>query len=133
MTGDHVAAVMKATDGRGVDLVVDSVGGSTLEASVAALAYRGRVSWVGQAGRETDPPALNGIMGKNASITGVFLGAELAQNRDRAYPMIERLIPRVASGELTVVVDSTFPLSEAAAAHRHIESRKAFGRVVLIP
>lgn len=133
VTGDLVAEVMKATDGRGADLVVDSVGGSTLEASIAALAYRGRISWVGQAGRETDPPAINGIMGKNASINGVFLGAELAQNRARAYPMIERLVARVAAGELTVVIDSTFPLSEAAAAHRHIESRKAFGRVVLIP
>jgi NADPH2:quinone reductase len=46
--------------------------------------------------------------------------------------MIAALIARVASGDLTVVVDSTFPLSEAAAAHRHIESRRAFGRVVLL-
>jgi len=133
VTGDLVREVMQATDGQGVDLVVDSVGGSTLEGSIAALAYRGRISWVGSAGREPNPPAINGIMGKNASIHGVFLGAELSRNRARAYPMIARLIERVAAGELTVVVDSTFPLAEAAAAHRHIESRQAFGRVVLIP
>lgn len=132
-TTDVAAAVMDATGGRGADLVVDSVGGATLEGSIAALAYRGRISWVGSAGREPNPPAINGIMGKNASIHGVFLGAELARNRARAYPMIARLIERVAAGELTVVVDSTFPLAEAAAAHRHIESRQAFGRVVLIP
>ncbi len=47
--------------------------------------------------------------------------------------LIERLIERVASGELKVAVDSVFPLAEAADAHRHIESRKAFGRVVLVP
>jgi NADPH2:quinone reductase len=133
VTGNLSQAVMEATDGRGVDLVVDPVGGSTLEGSVAALAYRGRISWVGQAGRETDPPNLSALMGKNASLTGVFLGAELNVNHDRAYAMIERLIPRVSSGEITVVIDSTYPLAEAAAAHRHIESRQAFGRVVLIP
>ena len=43
------------------------------------------------------------------------------------------LIARVAKKELTVVIDSTFPLSDAEGAHRHIESRKAFGRVLLIP
>lgn len=133
VTGNLSREVMQATDGRGVDLVVDPVGGSTLTASIAALAYRGRISWVGQAGRETEPPDISGLMGKNASIHGVFLGAELARNRARAYPMIERLIPRVASGEIQVVIDSTFPLAEAAAAHRHIESRRAFGRVVLVP
>jgi NADPH2:quinone reductase len=132
-TANVPEAVMAATDGKGADLVVDSVGGSTLEGSVASLAYRGRVSWVGAAGRETENPNLSGLMGKNASLSGVYLGAELAVNRERAWAMIAALIPRVASGELTAVIDSTFPLSEAAAAHRHIESRKAFGRVVLIP
>jgi NADPH2:quinone reductase len=132
-TANVPEAVMAATDGKGADLVVDSVGGSTLEGSVASLAYRGRVSWVGSAGRETENPNLSGLMGKNASLSGVYLGAELAVNRERAWAMIASLIPRVASGELKAVIDSTFPLSEAAAAHRHIESRKAFGRVVLIP
>jgi NADPH2:quinone reductase len=47
--------------------------------------------------------------------------------------MIERLIARVASGELKVVVDRAFPLADAAEAHRYIESRQAFGRVLLVP
>ena len=47
--------------------------------------------------------------------------------------MIGRLIDDVAAGELQVVVDRTFPLAEAAAAHAYLESRQAFGRVVLIP
>ena len=132
-TTDVAAAVMDATGGRGADLVVDSVGGATLEGSIAALAYRGRISWVGSAGRDPNPPSLAGLGAKNATITGVYLGAEHATNPDRAWAMIARLIDRVAAGDLTVVVDSTFPLAEAAAAHRHIESRQAFGRVVLIP
>src|SRR3954452_6882895 len=132
-TGDVVREVLAATDRRGVDLVVDPVGGRTLEASIAALAYRGRVSWVGQAGREERPPEVWPIMQKNGSITGVFLGAEFARNPERPHAMIQRLVDRVAAGELRVVIDRTFPLADAAYAHRYIESRKAFGRVVLIP
>ena len=130
----HVAAeVMRLTGGRGVDLVVDPVGGSTLEGSIASLAYRGRVSWVGRAGREERPPEIWPIMQKNGSIHGVFLGAEMALAAQRTRPMIERLIERIAAGELRVVTDKVFPLSQAAEAHRYIESRQAFGRVLLTP
>jgi NADPH2:quinone reductase len=127
---DVVAAVKKLTDNKGVDVVVDPVG-STLPDSMAVLGYRGRVSLVGQAGRnptKVDPWTL---MEGNRSITGVFLGAEIAT--DRAHNMIQRLIDDVGKGELKVVIDRTFPLSEAAAAHDYIESRKAVGRVLLIP
>ena len=130
---DAAKEVLALTNGAGVNLVVDSVGGSTLVGSVAMLAYRGRISWVGRAGREEQPPEIWPIMQKNASITGVFLGAEMAMNPARTHPMIDSLIGRIAKKELTVVIDSTFPLSDAAGAHRHIESRKAFGRVLLIP
>ncbi len=75
---DLAAEAFRFTKGHGADLVVDPVGGKTLEASVAALAYRGRIAWVGSAGRESDAPQLSGIMQKNASIHGEFLGAEFA-------------------------------------------------------
>lgn len=130
---DLAAETYRLTGGRGADLVVDSVGGKTLEASVAALAYRGRIAWVGQAGRDADPPQLSGIMQKNGSIHGVFLGAEFAAQPERTRSMIEGIIERVAAGELRVVIDRAFPLREAADAHRFIESRQAFGRVVLTP
>jgi len=113
--------------------VLDSVGGATLESSIASLAYRGRISWVGRAGREERPPEVWPIMQKNATITGVFLGAEMGMNPSRTHALIENLLGRIAKKELDVVIDKTFPLSEAAAAHRYIEDRKAFGRVLLIP
>jgi NADPH2:quinone reductase len=125
--------VLKLTDGHGVDLVVDSVGGTTLELSIQALAYRGRISWVGNAGREEVQPAIWPIMQKNASITGVYLGAEMSMNPGRCRTMIERLLSDVANGQLRVVVDRTFALSDAAAAHAYIEGRGSFGRVVLVP
>ncbi len=132
-TEDVAARVRQLTDGRGVDLVVDPVGGRTLEASIASLAYRGRISWVGRAGRDPSPPEVWPLMERNATLTGVFLGAEIAVHPTRVRSMIERLLQRVADGELRVVIDRVFPLADAAGAHHHIESRRALGRVVLRP
>jgi len=131
-TSDFVARTMEITGGRGANLIVDSVGGTTLEGSVQALAYRGRISWVGNAGRE-GPANLGGLGQKNASVTGVYLGAEMTVNAVRCRPMIEGLLSDVARGELKVVLDRKFPLNEAAAAHSYIEGRGSFGRVLLIP
>jgi NADPH2:quinone reductase len=72
-------------------------------------------------------------MEKNASLTGVFLGAEMGRDPQRVRAMIERLLARVAAGELQVVIDRVFPLADAAAAHAYIEDRQAFGRVLLRP
>ncbi|HEY1836191.1 MAG TPA: zinc-binding alcohol dehydrogenase family protein [Rhizomicrobium sp.] len=126
---DVVEQVMKIT-GQGVDLVVDPVG-STLQTSIACLGYRGRISFVGQAGRDPTKVDVSSLMVGNRSLTGVFLGAEIAT--DRVHNNIQRLIDEIARGELKVLIDKTFPLSEAAAAHAYIESRQAVGRVLLIP
>jgi NADPH2:quinone reductase len=131
-TADVVAEVMAVTGGRGVDLVVDPVGGRTLEASIASIAYRGRVVWTGRAGGDAVPDVWP-LTRKNGTLTGVFLGAEMMMAAERTHALVAALLARVASGELRVVVDRTFPLAEAADAHRHIESRQAFGRVVLVP
>ena len=130
-THDVVEEVMRLTDKHGADVVVDSVGGAVLQGSILSLAYRGRVSTVGQAGRDRQKMDLGTLMGGNRTISGVFLGAEIST--DRVQKSIASLIERVASGELKVVIDREFPLSEAAAAHAYIESRAAVGRVLLIP
>jgi NADPH2:quinone reductase len=129
---DNVAkSVMKLTDRKGANLVVDPVGGATLQGSIGALAYRGRISMFGAAGREAMTVDVSPLMMGNASLTGVFLGAEIGT--DRAHDMIQKLIDEAARGEYKIVIDRTFPLSEAAAAHAYIESRQAVGRVLLIP
>jgi len=128
---DVVAEVRRLTDKKGVDVVVDPVGGSTLQGSIKALAYRGRLSWVGSAGRETVKVDVGPLMAGNRTLSGVFLGAELGTQR--VHDNIARLLADVARGELEVVIDRTFPLAEAAAAHAYIESRAAVGRVLLIP
>ncbi len=128
---DVVQSVMRLTDNKGVNLVVDPVGGSTLQGSILSLAYRGRVSMVGQAGREAMTVDVSTLMGGNRSLSGVFLGAEIGT--DRVHNMIQQLVDEAATGVFKVVIDKTFPLSEAAQAHAYIESRKAVGRVLLIP
>ena len=133
LTGDFVEAVRRATSGQGAALVVDSVGGKTLEGSIQCAAYRGRVITVGNVSREGKRIDIGPLSGTNASITGVFFGLETVRSAARVTAMLNALLRDIAKGQLKVVVDRTFPLSEAGAAHAYIESRAALGRVVLIP
>ena len=128
---DVVAEVMKLSNNKGVDLVVDPVGGSTLEKSILSTGARGRVSMVGNAGREDSRVDVRPLMAANRSLTGVFLGAEIMT--DRVHDMIQRHINDAAAGKLKVVIDKTFALKDAASAHAYIEGRGAVGRVLLIP
>ena len=132
-TEDFVARARALSGGRGVDLVVDSVG-TTLPGSVAATGYRGRVIQVGNAGRPEDNRLdVSTLSEMSRTLTSVFFGGSLMFEPQRARPMVEELLRKVAEGSLRVVIDQTYPLSEAAAAHAYIESRQAFGRVVLVP
>lgn len=126
-----VREVARLTEGVGCDVVVDPVGGDVLQQSLACLAYRGRAITVGNASRGSRLLDVSSLGGGNRSLTGVYLGAEIAT--DRAYDMIQHHIDDVAKGELKVVIDRTFPLAAAADAHAYIESRQAVGRVVLVP
>ena len=126
-----VDEVKEKSGGWGVNLVVDSVGGKILQGSIACLAPRGRAISVGSAGRDPQLLDISDLAPGNRSLTGVFFGAEIAS--DRVQKLITDLVADVAAGTLSVVIDRTFPLAEAAAAHAYIESRQAVGRVVLIP
>jgi NADPH2:quinone reductase len=130
-TKDLVTEVKRLTDNRGVDLVVDPVGGTTLQKSILSLGYRGRVSFVGNAGREPMTVDVSTMMQGNQSLSGVFLGAEIFT--DRVHDNIARHIADAAAGKLKVAIDREFALKDAAAAHEYIESRKAVGRVLMIP
>jgi NADPH2:quinone reductase len=132
-TSDFAARVSQLTAGRGADVIVDSVGGRTLEGSIAAAAYRGRIAYVGSAGRDAYKPSLDGLRTGNKAIIGIFFGAELMASHARVHGMVGRHLQDLAAGSLRIPIDSTYPLSEAAQAHAHVESRQAFGRVLLIP
>jgi len=132
-TLDFVAETRRLTDGRGVDVVVDSVGGVTLQGSIAALAYRGRCVTVGDASRvRVETIDVSSMRPNNQTLAGYFMGAELLLS-PRVHALIAGHLDAIARGELRVVIDRSYPLADAAAAHAYIESRQSFGRVLLVP
>jgi NADPH2:quinone reductase len=132
-SGDFVDSVRRLTDGVGADVIVDGVGGPTLQKSLHCLAYRGRCITFGDAGRAIPSPLdISSMRANNQSLLGYFLGAELFLS-PRPHAVIAGILDDVASGDLRVVIDRRFPLAEAGEAHAYIESRQAFGRVLLIP
>ena len=132
-TSDFVEEVRRLTDGRGADVILEPVGGENLQKSLRVLAYRGRCISFGDTGRQHGTAIdVSMLRPNNQTLSGYFLGAELFLG-DRAHRMIARLLDDVAARRLRVVIDRTFALSEAVAAHEYIESRAAFGRVLLKP
>ena len=132
-TANFAAEVRRLTGGHGADVILDAVGGQTLVDSLGCLAYRGRCVSFGDVGRQHGTPIdISGLRHGNQSVSGYFLGAELISG-GRAHGVIAGLLDDIAAGRLRVVIDRIFPLTEAAAAHAYIESRQAFGRVLLKP
>jgi NADPH2:quinone reductase len=132
-TESFVGRVNELTGGRGADVVIDSIGGQNLVDSVAALAYRGTLVSVGVASRAGSSVEAQSLWTRNNTLRGVYLGGALLPEYARIQPMIGDMLERVGAGDLHVEIDRTFALEEAAAAHAYIESRKAFGRVVMTP
>jgi NADPH2:quinone reductase len=132
-TDSFIDRVNQLTDTRGVDIVIDSIGGQNLVDSVAVLGYRGTLVSVGVAARAGSAIEARSLWARNNTLRGVFLGSAILPEYARIHPMISDMLERVASGELQVEIDRSFPLADAAEAHRHAESRKAFGRVVITP
>lgn len=127
---DVVDTVMRLTEGRGADLVVDPVG-TTLQASLAALRPEGRLVFVGNAGGSQLGIDLWPALQANQSLFGVFMGTQF--EKPDVYRTVSRMLELAAAGDLKVIVDRAFPLAAAAEAHAYAESRSILGRVVLVP
>ena len=132
-TGSFGEAITKAIGPNSVDLVIDTVGGKTLQESVDCLRYRGRIISLGVLARDFSPFNPIPLWGKNASVVGLSLLVSRREEQARTYGVIADCIARVASGELRVVVAEKYALADAAKAHAHSEQRSLFGRVVMLP
>jgi NADPH2:quinone reductase len=130
---DFVERTKELTGSNGVDVVLDPIGGQNLVDSVGVLAYRGTLVSVGVAARAGSTVEAQLLWERNNTLRGVYLGGAIVAEHERVHAMIGDLLGRVAGAELQVEIDSSFPLAEAAAAHAYVESRKAFGRVVITP
>ncbi len=119
---DWEREVMKLTDGRGVDHVVEVGGSGTLSRSIASVAVGGRIALIGVLTGVGAAGSPYGLLGRQASIHGVFVGS-------RGH--FERMNAAIAVNRLEPIVDRTFGFDEAPAAYRHLESGAHFGKVVL--
>ncbi len=125
-------AVTEFTGGRGVNVVLDLLGGAYTAASVGAMAPRGRLMLIGTlAGARTDLPLAPVLRGR-LTITGTVLRARSLEEKIAATRAFERdVVPMLARGEVTAIVDSVFPLADARAAQERMASDATEGKVVL--
>ncbi len=131
---DVVAAVREATGGRGVDVVLDVLGGGGLRDNVRLLATGGRLVVIGLQRGARGELDLGALMAKRAWVTGTTLrsrdagekAALVAAVRDRVWPLIE-------DGAVRPVVHARLPLEDAPRAHELLESGAPFGKVLLVP
>ncbi|MDQ7987375.1 zinc-binding alcohol dehydrogenase family protein [Pseudomonas sp. G34] len=128
--GDVVDTVRQITDGVGVSLVIDPVG-TTLSASLSALAAEGRLVFVGNAGGGDLAVDLWTAMQSNQTLMGVFMGSLF--ERPAVRSSVDDLFQAVATGRIRAVIDRTFPLAAAAAAHEFAETAKPLGRIIMKP
>lgn len=114
-----------------IDLLVDMVGGRTLQSGMQALREGGRAVVIGiHTGQANTLDAAN-LLVRRHSVHGCFLGPIIGE--PGPHSAISECIKRVASDELRVPIDAVFSLSDAAAAHAYSEESKGFGRVVMVP
>jgi NADPH2:quinone reductase len=130
---DFADAVNERTDGEGVALVLDGVGGDTTTESLDCLTHFGRMVSYGAASGEPGHPDTSTLLFNNFTVYGYHLGQSMQRDPGRVLGAVSHLTDLLTSGDLEVVVGETFPLAEAAAAHEHIENRESTGKVVLVP
>lgn len=130
---DFVAVVNEITDENGVDLVLDGVGGETFNDSVDTLAPFGRIVSIGSASGADGQVNPSPLRKQNASVIGYHFGKAMEADPDRIRPAVQDLFNLLLTDDLTVIVDKTFSLENAAAAHASIEDRQSRGKILLHP
>ncbi|WPO42487.1 NADPH:quinone oxidoreductase family protein [Tardiphaga sp. 42S5] len=132
-TEDLKEGLKKLTDGKGVDIIFDPVGGKYAEASLRAIAWEGRFLVIGFAAGDIPKMPLNLALLKGCDIRGVFWGAWVRQNPEKNRANLEKLVKWVAEGKISSHVDRTFPLAKTADALKVLAGRQAMGKVILHP
>ena len=131
-TEDFVAATKKATDGRGADVILDMVGGSYIERNYDAAAVEGRVVQIAFQDASHADVDFRRLMFKRLTHTGSTLRARaIADKAAIARAVEDKVLPLIAAGRVKPVIDSTFPVLEATAAHARMETSQHIGKIVL--
>jgi NADPH2:quinone reductase len=116
-----------------VDVILDPVGGEVFTRSLPLLNPLGAIVAIGFAGGPWTDPSVQWLVGRNASVVGVYLGRLMKLRPQLVREAAEELLALWARGEIDPPVGATFPLADADGAHALIEARKHVGKVVLEP
>jgi NADPH:quinone reductase-like Zn-dependent oxidoreductase len=128
-----VNPVQEWTDGLGVDVIIDLVGASYLEANLDALARRGRMIFVGTTSGQKAMLDFGTVMRKRVTIIGTVLRARSAEEKATAIRLFaDHVVPLLKKGEVKPIVDRVYKMAEVREAHALMESNKSFGKIVLL-
>jgi NADPH2:quinone reductase len=131
-TDDFVAVVKEVTGGHGVDVTLDMVGGDYTEKNIIAAAEDGRIVQIATLAGPTSTITLPRLMMKRLSLTGSTLRPRTREVKARFARALEKKVwPLLDAGRIKIVMDSTYPLSDAAGAHRRMETSQHVGKIVL--
>ena len=131
-TEDFVEAIGQLTEGRGVDLILDIVGGDYFNRNLSTLAVDGRLVQIGLMGGEAVSLDLRRILGRRLTVTGSTLRPRSVEEKGQiARALRQEVWPLLEQGRVKPIVYRTFPLTEASAAHRLMESSEHVGKIVL--
>jgi len=129
---DFVSGSLESTNGAGVDVVLDCIGGAYLERHLEVLGLGGRLVVIGLQGGKDATLDLARVMRKRLTIAGSTLRARPAEEKGRIIDaFVERFGPDLESGRIRPVIDRMLPLAEASEAHRLLATGKIFGKIVL--
>jgi NADPH2:quinone reductase len=130
---DFVAATKAATDGKGADVVLDMVGGDYIARNYEAAAVEGRIVQIAFQASSKATVDFQRIMLKRLTHTGSTLRSRSIPDKGAiARAVEEHVLPLIAAGKAKPLIDSTFPLAQAAAAHARMESSAHIGKIVLV-
>ena len=132
-SGDYAGEVNRLTDGQGVDVILNPIGGATLAQDFKCLAPFGRLIFFGAMGGEPAAPPLERLHPNNQSMIGFSFGHYRRFRPRLVSKTINRAIRLMAEGQITIHLSNQFPLDKAAEAHTCIETRGALGKVILTP
>jgi putative PIG3 family NAD(P)H quinone oxidoreductase len=128
-----VAPIMEWTGGRGVNVIIDLVGGAYLEANLNALARQGRLVLVGTTAGTKATMDLALAMGKRLTVVGTMLRARSIEEKATATRLFsEQVVPLLAAGTVRPVIDRVYKLEEIREAHARMEANESFGKIVLL-
>jgi NADPH2:quinone reductase len=131
-THDFAAEANRLTGGRGVDLILDAVGATTMDKGLTCLAPFGHLILYGRSGGAPEPLNLFRLFEKSLKVSG-FVLYTVAAVPEVMRRGIEESLRLITEKKVRIVIGKTFPLAQAAEAHRFMESRQSIGKLVLIP